>query len=91
MTFERRCLCSPDDIIAIQYVCANCGAAIVVPADKISGEKARDIAMGSCSDCKKSYGFKIKSEAIDVFSDFHDRLGRFFWRYMVTILNCASR
>jgi len=73
MTFERRCLIVPEDIIALQYECRNCGAATVVPSDKGIGNAA-NTALSSCSYCHTESGFKIGTNEVKVFSEFHASL-----------------
>jgi hypothetical protein len=73
MTFERKCLTEPSDIIAIHYECRNCHASSVIPIGQIQVDSQQLIfmAMGACKYCQTSWGFTINTREMAAFVDFN--------------------
>ena len=77
MTFEKRCLIELSDFISVQYECAKCHAAIVVPIEKLDPDQAASFAMSGCTFCKTPSGFNSGSPEMRAFLDFNVALKRF--------------
>jgi hypothetical protein len=74
MTFEKKCLIEPSDILAIQYECDNCHAAIVVPIEKMDSDRSAAIAMATCPYCHTPSGFQAGTNDMKVFLEFNSAL-----------------
>jgi hypothetical protein len=70
MTFEKRCLIEPSDFISVQYECANCHAAILVPIDRLDPEQAATFAMSGCTFCRTPSGFQISTQEMKKYLEF---------------------
>lgn len=70
MTFEKKCLIEPDDIIAVQYECGNCRAAIIIPIEKLSPDSVASIAVASCRHCQTPSGFQMGTNETKSFLEF---------------------
>jgi hypothetical protein len=77
MTFEKKCLIEPNDIVAVQYECGNCHAAILVPIEKINPDQVASIAMAGCSYCQTPSGFQRNTSEMTALLDFNVSLRRF--------------
>lgn len=58
MTFEKKCLIEVSDIAAVHYECGKCGAATVVPVQRISDEQTAAIALRLCLFVKVRQDFR---------------------------------
>jgi hypothetical protein len=74
MTFEKKCFIELSDIIAVQYECGNCRAAISVPIEKISAEYAATLTRQTCPYCQKDSGFASGTDETRCFLDFNAAL-----------------
>jgi DNA-directed RNA polymerase subunit RPC12/RpoP len=74
MTFQKKCLIELSDIIAVQYACANCGAAVSVPISKINPEYAASRTLSPCPYCQKESGFNVGTNETRYFADFNTTL-----------------
>jgi hypothetical protein len=74
MTLEKRYLVEISDIISVQYECGNCGAAVLVPIDRIDSERIAGIAVNMCPYCQTPSGFQIGVEETKVFLHFNQML-----------------
>jgi len=77
MTFEKKCLIEPNDVISVQYECDNCHAAIVVPIDKLDPEQVASLAVTGCRYCQTSSGFQKGTAEMTALLDFNASLRRF--------------
>jgi DNA-directed RNA polymerase subunit RPC12/RpoP len=77
MTFEKKCLIEPSDFISVQYECANCHAAILVPIDKLNPEQAASLALAGCRYCQTPSGFQPSTSEMKAFLDFNICLKQF--------------
>jgi hypothetical protein len=57
MTYEKKFLIELGDIVAIQYACAKCGAAVSVPIDRLNPDYAASRARTACVYCQEDSGF----------------------------------
>jgi len=57
MTFEKRCTVEPDDILAVSFECAKCGACVRVPFAKITADQVHRLALADCRSCQEPTGF----------------------------------
>lgn len=77
MTFEKRCLIEVSDFISVQYECGKCGAAVLVPIEKLDPEQAASFALTGCAFCKAPSGYNPSTQDMKAFSDFNIALKRF--------------
>jgi hypothetical protein len=70
MTFEKKCFVQPNDIIAVHFTCAQCGAATVVPIAGGVTEQARRVAASGCQFCHTPWGFHPGSNEHKLLCDF---------------------
>jgi len=63
MTFEKKCLFEPSDVVAVHFECDHCHAAIVVPiVGGGIGNFASDSAAKSCQFCHTPWEISPNSE-----------------------------
>jgi hypothetical protein len=74
MTFEKKCLIEPSDIVAVQYECDNCHAATVVPIEKMNADQFASLAMRACPYCQTPSGFQVGTQAMNAFLEFNKSL-----------------
>jgi hypothetical protein len=77
MTFEKRCLIEPSDFISVQYECAKCHAAILVPIEKLDPDQAASFAIAGCTFCKTPSGYNPSCIEMKAFLDFNIALKQF--------------
>ncbi|MGC1580801.1 MAG: hypothetical protein WA766_04925 [Candidatus Acidiferrales bacterium] len=70
MTFEKKCLIEPSDFVSVQYECAKCHSAILVPIEKLDSEQAASFAIAGCSFCKTPSGLQAGTQEMMVFLEF---------------------
>jgi len=71
MTFEKKCLIELSDILAVQYQCAKCRAAVSIPIDKLNPEYAAARIIRECPHCQTSSGFVPGTNESRAFVDFN--------------------
>ncbi len=76
MTFEKKCLVEPSDVIAVHFECNDCHASVVVPLTVTAGvsSHALNTAGMSCQFCHKPWGIIPNSEEHKVISEFTESL-----------------
>jgi len=77
MTFEKRCLIEPSDVISVQYECDHCHAAVVVPIEKLDPDQAASFALSGCTFCKTPSGYQPGTVESRVFLNFNAALKEF--------------
>src|ERR1035437_7376918 len=75
MTFEKKCFVSPADVIAVHYECGNCHAAVVIPIEKLKGDRWVTLAVADCQQCGKPSGLTMNTKEGKVFFQFNEALG----------------
>src|SRR5271167_2432252 len=70
MTFEKKCLVEPADIVAVHFECNNCHGAIVVPIAGGVTDQAARLAASSCQFCRTPWGFQPNSTEHKLLRDF---------------------
>ena len=70
VTFEKKCIVEPSDIMAVHFECAHCHAATVVPITGGVTEQAGKIIASSCQFCGTAWGFLPHSNEHKVLHDF---------------------
>jgi hypothetical protein len=73
MTIEKKCFIRPEDIVSVQFQCANCKAAVTVPVGK--GDIGFVITR-ACPHCRKESGFQMGMQDLEQFIVFNDLLGK---------------
>ena len=76
MTFEKRCLIELSDILSLQYECANCHAARIIPVDKLDPHQVEVIALNPCPYCNERSGFEIGTNEFKALKDLSSSLFR---------------
>ncbi len=76
MTFEKKCLIEPSDIVAVQYECGHCHAAIVVPIGQLSPDQIGSVALRTCSYCQTASGFSPGTQETNTFLNFNIALAQ---------------
>jgi hypothetical protein len=74
VTFEKRCLIETSDIVAAQYECGKCHAAVVVPIEQMRPDQFASIAMAACPYCQTPSGFQLGTNDMKVFLEFNSAL-----------------
>lgn len=72
---EKKCFVSPEDIIAVQFKCANCGSATIVPIDKLVSGDLGFLLTNACRHCRAQTGFVHGSNDLARMIDFNSVLG----------------
>ena len=57
MTFEKKCLVEPSDIVAVHFECSNCHAVTSVPIASGVSDHAKSLVMSACKLCHTPWGF----------------------------------
>jgi len=76
MTFEKKCFVSPEDIISVEFKCADCGSATTVPFGKLKTENVKLLLMSPCRHCHKETGLAENTQEFAALLDFNLILGR---------------
>jgi hypothetical protein len=76
MTFEKRCTVEPDDIFAVSFECAKCGASVRVPLEKMTEDQLHRLALSPCRSCQQPTGFSDGTPEIFAFESFVSTLAR---------------
>jgi hypothetical protein len=74
MTYEKKCLIELGDILAVQYACTNCGAAVSVPIERLNLDYAATRARSACAYCQTESGFGAGVNETRAFNDFNQAL-----------------
>ena len=70
MTFEKKCLVEPSDIIAVQFECAQCHGSTTVPIASGVSEHAKRLVMDVCKLCQTPWGLLPNSAEHRALCDF---------------------
>lgn len=73
MTPENRVFIKPEDIVSVQFACAQCNAAVTIPVEKLTSAIVA-ITQG-CSYCQTPSGFASGTREAVKFGDFNTLLG----------------
>ncbi len=74
MTFEKKCLIEPADILGVHFECDKCHAAIVVPIHSGITQQAQRLASGVCQFCLTPWGFAPMSTEHKLLCEFTSTL-----------------
>jgi hypothetical protein len=74
MTFKKKCLIEMSDVLAVQYECGTCHAAIVVPIEKIDPNQTASLAIRPCPYCQTPSGFQMSTHETKAFMAFNSSL-----------------
>jgi hypothetical protein len=70
MTFEKKCLIEPSDILAVQLECGKCRSAISVPVEKIDPDQIASMALAGCRFCQTPSGFQPSTQEMNALLGF---------------------
>jgi len=74
MTFDKECLIETSDIISVHYECVQCHAAVVIPIEKLNGEKLASYSLSPCSHCQEPSTFQVGASETAALANFIDSL-----------------
>jgi DNA-directed RNA polymerase subunit RPC12/RpoP len=76
MKFEHRCLVELSDILAIQYECARCHAATIVPVENIPTPQQllMKYVEKTCPYCQTEWGMDRNTSEFEKFTQFNSLL-----------------
>lgn len=61
MTFDKKCLIDPSDVVALHFECSNCHASVVVPIQAGLSSYAANTVDGGCELCHTNWGITSQS------------------------------
>lgn len=76
MTFEKRCFISPEDILSVQFSCAGCGTATIVPLDKLANGDIGLALTNPCRHCRTKTEINQGTQELSDLMEFTLILGR---------------
>jgi hypothetical protein len=79
MTFEKKCTIDPQDIIAIDLECRNCGASSFIPMERLNPSDVAKFAERDCTFCRTPNGFSpdtAELETLRIFLEMTVAMGK---------------
>ncbi|HEU0046554.1 MAG TPA: hypothetical protein VFQ43_02965 [Nitrososphaera sp.] len=71
MTFEKKCLIDPSDIVAVRYECDNCHAATSLPIAKIGSNAWAAEVTSKCAHCHTPTKLQDGTTEFNIFMQFN--------------------